>query len=114
MVSVANISDEAGKAMADVMGKSLRWAILKPVESDIVLVSTGPRDSDIASVAAALSDEPCYVIYDFEATRSDGSGLCKTCFVTYAPDSCTSMQAKFALQNYKGSVKARVNSAKEI
>lgn len=114
MVSVANVSAEAADAMANVQMKVLRWAIVKPVESDIVLVSTGPRDSDIAAVAAALDDEPCYVILDFEATKADGSGLIKTCFVTYAPDSCTSMQKKFALQNYKDSVKAKVNSPKEV
>lgn len=100
--------------MADVQLKKLRWAIVKPVESDIVLVSTGPRDSDIASIAAVLADEPCYIVLDFEATKADGSGLIKTCFVTYAPDTCTSMQAKFALQNYKESVKAKVNSPKEV
>ena len=61
-----------------------------------------------------LSDQPCYVVYDFEATRDDSSTLCKTVFICYSPDSCTSMQAKFALQNYKGAVKSKVMAHKEM
>jgi len=61
-----------------------------------------------------LGDEPCYVVFDFEAVREDTSTLSKIAFVAYAPDTCTSMKKKFALQNFKGSVKAKINCHKEL
>ena len=49
-------------------------------------------------MAAHLTDvDPVYIVYDFEAVKSDGSKLLKTVFVAYSPDNCTSMQKKLAL-----------------
>lgn len=61
-----------------------------------------------------LGDDPCYVVFDYEATRSDSSTLSKICFICYAPDSCTSLKAKFALQNFKESTKQKINVQKEM
>ena len=78
-------------------------------DSTAVLVAQSEnRAATLDTLTAVLSDQPCYVAYDFEATRDDSSTLCKTVFICYSPDSCTSMQAKFALQNYKGAVKAKI------
>ena len=78
-------------------------------DSTCVLVAQSEERKDgLESLTAILSDQPCYVVYDFEATRDDSSTLCKTVFISYSPDSCTSMQAKFALQNYKAAVKAKI------
>ena len=78
------------------------------------MVAAGDRDSPLSALSDALGDEPCYVVYDFEATRDDSSTLCKTIFIAYAPDSCRNMQAKFALQNFKASVKSKINCHKEM
>lgn len=79
-----------------------------------MLVATGPRDSTLEALVGQLGDEPCYVVYDFEATREDSSTLCKTCFIVYSPDSCRSMPLKFALQNFKVSVKDKTNCHREF
>ena len=97
--------DDVVKAFADVTAKKLRWVIVRVDEpTNIVLVETAPRDSTIEACQAKLGDEPLYILYDFEAVKSDGSKLMKACFLTYSPDTCTSMQKKFALQNYKACV----------
>ena len=84
-------------------------------DSTCVLVAqSADRSADLASLTAVLSDVPVFIVYDFEATRDDSSTLCKTCFICYSPDSCTSMQAKFALQNYKNAVKSKINAHKEM
>uniref|UniRef100_A0A7S3I351 ADF-H domain-containing protein n=1 Tax=Favella ehrenbergii TaxID=182087 RepID=A0A7S3I351_9SPIT len=114
MVSQGTVSDEVTQAFAKVSSRELRWVIAKVESSDIVLVASGARDSPLSELAAALGDEPAYVVYDFEGTREDGSGVMKTVFIAYAPDSCKSMQAKFAIQNFKASVKSKINCHKEM
>ena len=46
--------------------------------------------------------------------KDDGSKLMKTCFVAYSPDDCRVMASKFAMQNYKDSVKSKINCQREI
>ena len=72
------------------------------------------RSEGLDTLLAALGDQPCYAVYDFEATRDDSSTLCKTVFILYSPDTCTSMQAKLALQNYKAAVNSKVQTHKEM
>lgn len=86
--------------------KELRWAIVKMVDSNAVLVATGERAEGVTELLTKLDDTPVFISYDFDGTRADGSTLCKCLFITYSPDSCTSMPAKFALQNFKAGVKA--------
>ena len=59
------------------------------------------------------ADEPRYVLYDFEATKDDGSRMAKTVFVSYSPDECKSMPAKFALMNYAANVKSKATFSVE-
>ena len=91
MVDQSNVSQEVIDAFSQVSSKSLRWVIAKVNGSNVELVKTGERSSTIDDLRNELSDDPVYVVFDFEATRSDSSTLCKTCFICYAPDSCTSM-----------------------
>lgn len=114
MVSNANVTDEVTTAFSQVSSKALRWVTAKVDGSNVVVVATGPRESTLEEMVATLGDEPMYIVYDFEAVREDSSTLCKTCFICYAPDSCRSMPAKFALQNYKQSVKDKINCQKEM
>ena len=114
MVSLAEISQDVCEAFARVTMKELRWVIAKVDGGNVSLVKTGERSSDLASLSAELGDEPCYIVFDFEATRDDSSTLCKTCFITYAPDTCTVMAKKFELQNFKANVKSKINSQKEM
>ena len=72
------------------------------------------RSEGLDTLLAALGDQPCYAVYDFEATRDDSSTLCKTVFILYSPDTCTSMQMKLALQNYKAAVNSKVKTQKEM
>ena len=115
MVSEANVAGEVSAAFAQVVGKHQRWAIAKIEGSEVVLqaVSEG-RDANLESLVDQLGNEPCYIVYDFEATRADTSTLCKTVFISYAPDSCTDMQKRFAIQNYKASVRAKIQTSKEM
>lgn len=114
MVSNANVTQEVKDAFKAVTKKEARWAIAKVEGDSIVHVASGPREHTIADLHAALGDTPCYVVVDFDATREDGSTLCKTCFIAYSPDSCRSMQDKFALQNFRESVKSGVMCHKEM
>lgn len=116
MVQEANITPEVQDAFAKVTNTTYRWAIaaIEGPPDVIVLKHFGLRDSTIEDLCAVLADEPCYVVYDFEGTRADSSTLTKTCFVAFAPDSCMSMKKKFALQNYKASVKSKINCQKEM
>ena len=114
MVDQSNVSQEVCDAFAGVSAKTLRWAICKVDGSNIVLVKTAPRESTLAELNAELTNVPCFVVFDFEATREDSSTICKTCFICFSPDDCTSMQAKFELQNFKASVKAKINCQKEM
>ena len=91
MVQNANVTQEVRDAFGAVVKKETRWAIAKIEGDSIVHVASGPREQTIADLNAALGDSPCYVVVDFDATRDDGSTLCKTCFITYSPDSCRSM-----------------------
>ena len=65
-------------------------------------------------MVAALDNDPAYVLFDYEAQKADTSMLMKQCFITYSPDSCTSMAKKLALQNYKASVKSATSATKEM
>ena len=114
MVSQANIHEDVATAFAGVSGRTLRWAIAKVEDGNVTLVQTAPRDADVASIAAAVGDEPVFIVYDYEGVRDDGSTYCKTCFICYSPDTCTVMAKKFELQNFKGSVKAKCASQKEM
>jgi len=114
MVSQANVTEEVTHAFRALQMKELRWATAKVDGGNVVLVATGPRESTLEELVATLGDEPMYIVYDFEAVRADSSTLCKTCFICYSPDNCRSMQLKFALQNYKQSVKDKVNCQKEM
>ena len=91
MVEQANIPEDVVEAFNKVGGKKLRWAMVKVNDSNIELVQTGERDSTVEACQAALGEEPCYVVFDFEAPKPDGSKLLKTCFISYSPDTCTSM-----------------------
>jgi len=93
MVDQANVSAEVCEAFANVTNKTLRWVIAKIEEggSNVVLEKSGPRESTLEELCAALNDDPCYVVFDFEATREDSSTICKTLFISYSPDSCSSM-----------------------
>ena len=113
-IVTGDVSAEVIEAFAGLTGKSLRWVIAKVDGSDINLVQTGVRTSTLEELNAVLGDDPCFIVFDYEATRADGSTLCKTCFICYAPDSCTSMQRKFELQNFKACVEAKINFAKEM
>ena len=116
MVSNANVSQEVCDAFAAVTAKSLRWVICKvePNSANISLVASGERSNTLEQLKEHLTSDPCFVVYDFEATRDDDSTLCKTCFITFSPDTCTNMALKFELQNFKASVKAKINSQKEM
>lgn len=114
MVDQLNVAEDVCKAFAAVTNKKLRWAIAKVNGANVELVETAERDSTIEACQAVLGDEPVYIVIDFEADKPDGSKLLKTCFIPYAPDSCTSMQAKFALQNYKACVKSKSSAQKEF
>ena len=115
MVDPANISPEVIEAFAKIQSKELRFAIAKVDGAVVVLESTGTRDQGFAECAAVLPrDDPRYIAFDFEAQKSDGSKLVKCVFISYSPDDCTSMQKKFALQNFKGSVKSKLNVQKEM
>lgn len=97
MVDQANVTPEVVEAFAKVSSKEYRWVICKVNNTNVELTKFGERSSTLEELNAELNDDPAYIVYDFEATRGDGSTLCKTCFICYAPDSCTSMPAKFAL-----------------
>ena len=57
-----------------------------------MLDCVGARESGVAECVAALpTDDPRYVVYDYEAVKDDGSKMIKTCFISYSPDDCTSM-----------------------
>ena len=114
MVNQANVSGEVAEAFAAVKGKHLRFAICKIEGAEVQLVGTGERTAPLEQLTAQLGDVPCYIVYDFEHTKADTSTICKTCFINYSPDSCTSMQLKFALQNYKASVMSKINIQKEM
>ena len=91
MVSNANVSQEVVDAFAQVTSKALRWTIAKVDGENIVHVASGAREQTLADLNAALGDSPRYAVFDFDATRDDGSTLCKTVFIAYSPDSCRSM-----------------------
>lgn len=115
MVDQANVTEEVLDAFAQVSAKQLRYAICKLDGANITLESTGPRDSGYDEMKAALpADDVRYVVFDFEATKPDGSKLMKTCFVAYSPDDCREMAAKFAMQNYKECVKSKINCQREL
>lgn len=114
MVDQANVTQEVKDAFAKVTHKEYRWVIAKIEGSSVVLVKFGERSSGLDELRAELGDTPVYIVYDFEATRDDSSTLCKTCFICYAPDSCTVMAEKFALQNFKASCMACINQHKEM
>ena len=114
MVNQANVNGEVAEAFAGVTSKNLRFAICKVEGAEVQLVGTGARAEGLEELRGQLGDIPCYVVYDFEHTKADSSTMCKTCFINYSPDSCTSMQMKFALQNYKASVMSKINSQKEM
>lgn len=114
MVSTANVTEEVTNAFTGVTTKQLRWATCKVDGANVVLVATGPRESTLEELVSTLGDEPMYVVFDFEAVRPDSSSLCKTCFISYAPDSNRNMASKFALQNFKQSVKGKINCQKEM
>ena len=114
MVDQASISQEVLDAFAQVNSKTKRWCIAKVEDSQVVLEAVGERGDDIAALAAAIGDEPRYVLYDFEADKPDGSKLQKIVFICYSPDTCTSMNQKFALQNFKQSVKSKSNCHREM
>ena len=114
MVDQGNVAPEVIEAFAGITAKNLRWAIAKVEGSDIKLVETGPRADTLETLSAKLANDPVFVVFDFEATRDDSSTLCKTCFICYAPDSCTNMARKFELQNFKACVEAKINHHKEM
>lgn len=114
MVDQANVAQDVKDAFAKVTHKDYRWVIAKVNGSSVELVKFGERSSTLAELVAELGDSPCYIVYDFEATRDDSSTLCKTCFICYAPDTCTVMAEKFALQNFKASTMACINQHKEM
>ena len=58
-----------------------------------LVAKSAARSDNLESLVAVLGDQPCYIVYDYEATRADSSTLRKICFIFYAPDSCTNMQA---------------------
>ena len=97
MVDQANVAPEVIEAFAGITGKLLRWAVCKVEGSSVNLVETGPREDTLENLVSKLGADPVFVVFDFEATRDDSSTLCKTCFICYAPDECTSMQRKFEL-----------------
>ena len=114
MVDQGNVTADVVSAFASLSSKNLRYVIAKVNGCDIELVKTAERSATLEDLCNDLTDEPCFVVYDFEAVRSDSSTLCKTCFICYSPDNCTSMQKKFELQNFKGCVMGKVNSQKEM
>lgn len=118
MVDQANVSQEVIDAFSAISAGDKRWAIAKVEDSQVVLEALGDKTddcpADIAAMAAATGDEPRYIVFDFEAKKKDGSGLKKIVFIAYSPDSCSSMQLKFALQNFKASCKSKINAHKEM
>ena len=79
-----------------------------------LVAQSAERSEGLTELLAVLGNEPCFVVYDFEATRDDSSTLCKTIFICYSPDSCTSMPAKLALVNYKAAVRSKIQTQKEM
>ena len=79
-----------------------------------MLVATGARESTLEELAAAVGDEPGYIVYDFEHTKDDGVHMTKTCFIAYSPDSCTDTTKKFAMQNFKRSTLSKIQAHKEM
>ena len=114
MVDQANVTQDVKDAFAKVTHKDYRWVIAKVNGSTVELVKFGERSTGLEELRAELGDSPVYIVYDFEATRGDSSTLCKTCFICYAPDTCTVMAEKFALQNFKASTMACINHHKEL
>jgi hypothetical protein len=94
----------------------LRYVIAKVEDNsaNIVLVKKAEREATLEALCNDLTDEPCFVVYDFDATRPDGSSLHKTCFICYSPDNCTVMAKKFAIQNFKACVMGKISSHKEM
>lgn len=112
---MATVTQAVIDANAAVKAKNLRWAIFKIEGSDIVVESTGERSDGIEQFVAAINTPHCrYALYDYEGQRDDGSPLCKQCFIIYAPDTCTSMQEKMGLQEYRPAVKAKVDAVKDF
>ena len=114
MVDNANVTQAVRDAFAGVTGKRLRYAIAKCNGADIELADQGERAEGLDELRAKLGSDPCYILFDFEATKDDGAKLLKTCFIKFSPDSCTNMAQKMALQNYGNSVKNCVNVNKEM
>ena len=114
---MATVTQGVIDANAGVKSKQLRWAIFKVEGSEIVVDQTGERDSDIEALRSAIHTENSncrYAIYDFEAKRADGASMSKICFISYAPDSCTSMPEKMGFMDYKQAVLAKVDSRKDF
>ena len=112
---MATVSQAVIDANAEIKRKNLRWAIFKIEGSEIVVESTGERAHGMDEFRAAIDTPHCrYALFDFEKARPDGGILCKQTFVVYAPDTCTSMAEKMGLQEYRSSIKAKVDSAKDF
>ena len=91
MVDQGSVHQDVQDAFASLSAKNLRYVIAKVEGSDINLVKTAPREATLEQLSTDLDDEPCFVAFDFDAVRTDGSSVHKTCFICYSPDSCTVM-----------------------
>ena len=114
MVSNADVSQEVVDAFGQVRSKALRWVVARVEDTAVVLEATGARESTLEELQAAVGNEPRYIVYDFEHTKDDGVHMTKTCFIAYSPDSCTNIQSKFALQNFKRSAMSKIQAHKEM
>ena len=113
MVQAGNIADDVVAAVASINKRDMRFAVIKVDEATaaVTLESTGERDATIDDCRAKLpADEPRYVIFDYHLVRGDGVAQDKVVFVCYSPDSCKVMAKKFALQEYKAAVRAKVSN----
>ena len=70
--------------------------------SEIIMEHEGDKDATFDDFKSHFpADEPRMAIIDFKWTREDGRKGTSITFVLYVPDSCTSVEQKFAYANSK-------------
>lgn len=110
MVENANVSQDVMDQFAKLKGNQSSFMVCKIQGSDILLESAGEKDAPFDQFAAALPEsEARFGIVDFKFDTGDGRHVSKIVFVVYVPDTCTSMQEKFAYANFKGCFKQKLN-----
>ena len=113
-----NISDEITVAFREINDRKARFLVAKINEDATVinLETKGERDATFDDFVKAIPmDEPRYAVFDLEFQSDDGRTVNKMVFLSYVPDACKAMAAKFQYANSKDAMKHKCSPvAKEI